>query len=120
MLIEKLLNVTITRRNISLPVGKLSHFMDKRKVHLDATLIVLKFLKSSQPGTGLLFRKRSIVVAYFTVVYAGSMMIENSVGLCAFIKGNLISWSKKQVVVTCLVLSLNIGQCLMSDKGDMD
>ncbi|XP_031493245.1 uncharacterized protein LOC116259523 [Nymphaea colorata] len=89
---------------ISFAVRKLSQFMEKlRKVHWDAALMVLKYLKSS-PGKGLFFKKgESLEVAtYSDADYAGSVDDRRSTtGFCVFVGGNLISWrNKKQNVVS--------------------
>ena len=102
-LVGKLLYVTVTRPDISLAVSKISQFMDKpTKVHWDAAMMVLRYLKSS-PGKGLLFKRNPSldVVAYTDADYAGSVEDRKSTsGFCVFVGGNLVTWrSKKQTVV---------------------
>jgi hypothetical protein len=54
-LVGRLLYLTITRPDISYSIQLLSQFMDSpRQPHMDATILVLRYLKSS-PGQGLFY-----------------------------------------------------------------
>eukprot|EP00256_Glycine_max_P032664 XP_006577544.2 uncharacterized protein LOC102661515 [Glycine max] len=103
-LIGRLLYLTSTRLDISLPVQKLSQFMaNPTQIHFQATMCVLKYLKG-YPSKGLLFRHDSSVhiLGFSDADWATCTNSRQSVmGYFLFIGSSLVSWkTKKQHTVS--------------------
>ncbi|KAE8702231.1 Detected protein of unknown function [Hibiscus syriacus] len=99
-LIGKLIYLTNTRPDIAYSVQLLSQFMQQpRKLHLDAALRVVRYIKSS-PGQGVLLSAESQcqLQAFCDSDWATCPMTKRSVtGFCVKLGDSLLSWkSKKQ------------------------
>ena len=104
-LVGRLIYLTITHLDIMFAVHTLSQFMHApRKPHLDATMRVLRYLKSS-PGQGLLYSAMSSLslMAYCDSDWGSCSMTRHSTtDFCTMLGDSLISWkSKKQTIVSC-------------------
>ncbi|KOM28000.1 hypothetical protein LR48_Vigan477s002700 [Vigna angularis] len=102
-LVGKLIYLTITRPDLSYPVGVVSQFMQNPHVdHWNAVLRILRYIKGS-PGQGLLYENKgnTRIEGYCDADWAGSPIDRRSTtGYCVLLGGNLVSWkSKKQNVV---------------------
>ncbi|KAG2406196.1 Retrovirus-related Pol polyprotein from transposon RE1 Retro element 1 [Vigna angularis] len=102
-LVGKLIYLTITRPDLSYPVGVVSQFMQNPHVdHWNAVLRILRYIKGS-PGQGLLYENKgnTRIKGYCDADWAGSPIDRRSTtGYCVLLGGNLVSWkSKKQNVV---------------------
>ncbi|KAE8708351.1 Detected protein of unknown function [Hibiscus syriacus] len=99
-LIGKLIYLTNTRPDIAYSIQLLSQFMQQpRKLHLDAALRVVRYIKSS-PGQGVLLSAVSQcqLQAFCDSDWATFPMTKRSVtGFCVKLGDSLLSWkSKKQ------------------------
>ena len=99
-LVGKLIYLTITRPDISFPVGVVSQFMQAPRIdHWNAVIRILRYLKKA-PGQGLLYEDKgnSQIFGYCDADWAGCPMDRRSTtGYCVFLGGNIVSWkSKKQ------------------------
>ncbi|GJT35936.1 putative RNA-directed DNA polymerase [Tanacetum coccineum] len=99
-LIDKLIYLTHTRRDIAYSVHCLSQFMHKPlKSHLKIALKVLRYLKSA-PGKGIHVIKNNVTSldVYVDADWAKCVVTRKSVtGFCILLNGSLVSWkSKKQ------------------------
>jgi len=102
-LVGKFIYLSHTRLDITFADSLVSQLMHcPREVHLQATYIILHYLKRT-PGRGILYKINGnrILEAYIDVDYAGSITDRRSTfGYCTFQGGNLVTWrSKKQDVV---------------------
>ena len=103
-LVGRLIYLTITRPDIMFVVHTLSQFMHApRKPHLDATMRVLRYLKS-YPGQCILYSAMSSLslMAYCDSDWGSCpMTIRSTTSLCTMLGDPLISWkSKKQTTVS--------------------
>ena len=100
-LVGRLICLTITRPDIMFVVHTLSQFMHAlRKPHLDATMRVLRYLKSS-PGQCILYLAMSSLslMAYCDSDWGSCPMTRHStIGFCTMLGDSLIS--KKQTTVS--------------------
>ncbi|GKE77397.1 ribonuclease H-like domain-containing protein, partial [Tanacetum coccineum] len=99
-LIDKLIYLTHTRRDIAYSVHCLSQFMHKPlKSHLKIALKVLRYLKSAL-GKGIHVIKNNVTSldVYVDADWAKCVVTRKSVtGFCVLLNGSLVSWkSKKQ------------------------
>ena len=102
-LVGRLIYLSHTRSDITYAVSLVSQFMHNlNEVHMEATLRVLKYLKSSL-GRGILFSKNDHldIIGYTNAVWVGNLTDKKSTsGHFTFIGGNLVTWkSKKQNVI---------------------
>jgi hypothetical protein len=102
-LVGRLIYLSHTRPDIAHAVNSVSQFMHNlSEVHMEATLRVLRYLKSS-PGRGILFSKNDHlnIIGYTDVDWAKNLTDRKStLGYFIFFRGNLVIWkSKKQNVV---------------------
>nr|XP_017191703.2 uncharacterized protein LOC108174764 [Malus domestica] len=102
-LVGKLINLTITRPEITYAVSLASQFMDSPTVdHLNIIMRILRYLKGSI-GEGItMHNNQSTVISGYTYAdWAGNAIDKKSTtGYCTFIGGNLVTWkSKKQQVI---------------------
>ena len=102
-LIGKLIYLTVTRPDITFTAGVLCWFMHQlRKIHWTTALRILAYIKSS-PGKGLLYKKHEYIriLGYFDSGYVGDKGDRKfTAGYCTFVGGNLVTWSKKQDIVS--------------------
>ena len=98
-LVGRLIYLTITRPDIPYSVHMLSRFMHApRKPHMEATLRVLRYLKSS-PGQGLFFPSHNDLSlrAFSDSDWAGCPISHRSTpGYYVFLGSSLISWPTKR------------------------
>jgi len=98
-LIRKLINLTVTRPDITFALGVLSKFMHQpRKTHWLAVIRVLTYIKSC-PGKELVYRKHRHVriSGYSDSGYAGDRRDrKSSTGYYTFVEGNLVTWRNKK------------------------
>ncbi|KAI5348837.1 hypothetical protein L3X38_001724 [Prunus dulcis] len=102
-LVGRLINLTITRLEITYAVNILSQFTHQPKEpHLDAALRILRYLKGS-PGQGLLFSLNSKLplIGYCESNWANRPMTKRSTsGYCVFLGIHLSPKTKKQKTVS--------------------
>lgn len=103
-LVGRLIYLTVTRPDLVYSVRTLSQFMhEPRKPHWDATLRILRYIKSN-PGQDLLFSSTNCLTfkAFCDLDWGGYCATRISVtGYCIFLGDSLISWkSKKQANVS--------------------
>lgn len=102
-LVGSLIYLTITRPDISFPVGVVSQFMQKpRKPHLDAVKRILRYLKNTM-NYGLMYKQSAeVLLSGFTDAdWAGDPSSRRSTsGYCFDLGSAVISWcSKKQATI---------------------
>ncbi|XP_019056176.1 PREDICTED: uncharacterized protein LOC109115946 [Nelumbo nucifera] len=102
-LVGRLLNLCLTRPDISYFVSVVSQYMHKpRSSHMQAVKRILAYLKGC-PRKGILYSNHGHlkVEAYSNADWAGSIDDRRSTsGYCTLVGGNIVSWrSKKQSVV---------------------
>lgn len=98
-LVGKLIYLAHARPDIAFAISLVSQFMHAPiKEHLEATYIVLRYLKSS-PGKGLLFKKggQKIIEAYMDADWASSIINRKlTTGYHTYVWGNLVTWRSKK------------------------
>ena len=104
-LLGKLINLTVTRPNITYVVSVLSQFMhEPRMVHWEGALGVLAYINRA-PGKGLIYRRHDLlrIEAYSDAGYGGDKVYRKSTTwYCTYVGGNLVTWcSRKQKVISC-------------------
>ena len=101
-LVGKLIYLTITRSDLSYPVGVLSQFMQNPHIdHWNVVIRILRYVKGN-PGQGFLYENKGStqVVAYCDADWAGCPIDRRSTtGYCVFLGGNLVSWKSKNKVL---------------------
>jgi len=102
-LISKRIYLTVTIPHIIYVVGLVSPFMNKfREIHWKVALRILTYIKGS-PDKGLMYKKhgRLRIEGYSNSNYAWDKRDRKSTfHYCTYVGGNLVTWSRKQNVVS--------------------
>jgi hypothetical protein len=101
-LVGKLIYLTVTRPDMSFAIGQISKFIHSpRTPHLDVIDRILRYLKRNlDKRIWMKNNNTNAICGYSDTDWAWSFHKKSTIGFCAFVGRNLVTWkSKKQNIV---------------------